>query len=124
MTQKIEKYLGQIINAYHELRGIKDFELIEADPDKHAEAINQLQGYYPEGVMACVSQDGKEYLFTISEVADSQEMYYLAVMREPERFISKWQRADGPDEDSSHWEMLEYTSNFGIDSDSNNKIKG
>ena len=118
MAQKIEKYLGQIINAFYELRNITDFQLIEADYEKHAEAINQLQGYYPDGVMACVSHDGKEYLFTISEVSDSHEMYYLAVMNEPERFISKWQRADGPDEDSSHWEMLEYNSNFGINSDS------
>ena len=118
MTQKIEKYLGQIINAYHELRKIPDFKLIEADYEKHAEAINMLQSYYPDGVMACVSQDGKDYLFTISEVEGSPETYYLAVMREPDRFISKWKRADGPDEDSSHWEMLEYESNFGIHSDS------
>ncbi len=118
MTQKIEKYLGQIINAYHELRGITDFQLIEANQEKHAEAISQLQGYYPEGVMAIVSQDGKEYLFTISEVSGELETYYLAVMCDPERFISKWQRTDGPDEDSSQWEMLEYESNFGINSDS------
>ncbi len=118
MAQKIEKYLGQIINAYHELRGIKDFQLIEADYEKHAEVIKQMQSYYPEGVMACVSQDGEEYIFTISEVQDSPETYYLAVMHEPERFISRWQRTDGPDEDSSQWEMLEYESNFGINSES------
>ncbi len=117
MTQKIEQYLGQIINAYHELRKIADFQLIEADYEKHEEAIKLMQSYYPEGVMACVSQDGKEYLFTISEVQDSPETYYLAVMREPERFISRWKRTDRPDEDTSQWEMLEYDSNFGINSD-------
>ena len=118
MTQKIEKYLGQIINAYHELRGITDFQLVEADYEKHTEAIQQMQGYYPDGVMAFVSQDGKDYLFTISEIPESPETYYLAVMHEPERFISRWQRTDGPDEDSSQWEILEYESNFGINSDS------
>ncbi|PCJ87358.1 MAG: hypothetical protein COA54_05585 [Thiotrichaceae bacterium] len=118
MTQKIEKYLGQIINAFYELRGIAEFQLIETDYEKHAETIQLLQGYYPDGVMACVSQDEKEYLFTISEIPDSPETYYLAVMHEPERFISRWQRTDGPDEETSQWEMLEYESNFGIKSTS------
>jgi len=117
MTQKIEKYLGQIINAYHELRKIADFEIVEMDYSKHEEAIKQLQGFYPDGVMACISQGGDDYLFTIAAVADEEDMYYLAVMHEPERFISKWQRQDGPDEDSSQWEMLEYDSNFGISSE-------
>ena len=117
MTQKIEKYLGQIINAYHELRRVPDFEIIEMDYAKHEDAIKQLQGFYPDGVTACVSQEKEDYLFTIAAVAGEEEVYYLAVMHEPERFISKWKRQDGPDEESSQWEMLEYDSNFGISSD-------
>ena len=117
MAQNIEKYLGQLINAYHQLRGIEDFQLIEADPEKHAASVQQMQGYYPNGVLACVAQGGDEYLFTIAEVEGEPEMYYLAVMHEPERFISKWHRTDGPDEDTSQWELLEYNSNFGLNSD-------